>query len=49
MTLRKDVRVSTSKISASRILQLGLTGTVLIQGKQLFKTKPLQGSGSAWC
>lgn len=42
-------RKATSKISASSLVQLGSTGTVLTQGKQLFQTKPLQGSGTAWC
>lgn len=42
-------RKAASKISASRLLRLGSTGTVLTQGKQLFKTKHTEGSGSAWC
>lgn len=42
-------RKATSKISATKLLQLGSSDTVLWHSKQLFKTKPLQGSGSAWC
>lgn len=53
MTLRNYVcgfeRKATHKISASRLVQLCSAGTVLTQGKQLCQTKPLQGSGSAWC
>lgn len=53
MTLRKYVcgfeRKAANKISASSLVQLGSTGTVLTQGKQQLQTKPLPGSGTAWC